>query len=105
MSGAPGSQPMSLPPRFQTGQVVATPGALDALRLAGMAPIDILTWHVSLDAGELCEEDQRRNRLAVEHELRVFSCYLVGTGLKETRVWCITEADRAVTTILLPEEY
>lgn len=104
MSGMAGSQPMPLP-RFHTGHVVATPGALHALRSAGVEPIDILTRHVSLDAGELCEEDQRRNRLAVEHELRVFSSYRVGTGLTETKIWCITEADRAVTTILLPEEY
>ena len=105
MSGAAGSQPMPLLPRFQTGQVVATPGALDALRLAGVEPIDILTRHVSQDAGELCEEDQRRNRLAVEHELRVFSCYRIGTGLTETKIWCITEADRASTCLLLPDEY
>ena len=105
MNRAAGSQPMQLLPRFQTGQVVATPGALDALRAAGVAPIDILTRHVSLDAGELCEEDQRRNCLAVEHELRVFSCYRIGTGLTETKIWCITEADRASTCLLLPEEY
>ena len=30
MSGAAGSQPMPLLPRFQTEQVVATPGALEA---------------------------------------------------------------------------
>ena len=102
MSGAAGSQPMPLP-RFQTGQVVATPSALDALRSAGIAPIDILTRHVSQDAGELCEEDQRRNRLAVEHELRLFSCSRIGTGLTETTIWCITEADRASTCLLLQE--
>ena len=103
MSGAANSQQTVLP-RFATGQVVATPGALDALRSAGVAPIDILTRHVSQDAGELCEEDQRRNRLAVEHELRVFSCYRIGAGLTETKIWCITEADRASMCLPLPEE-
>jgi len=33
--------------------------------------------------------------------MRVLSSYEVGEG----RVWIITEADRSVTTILLPEEY
>ena len=33
---------------------------------------------------------------------RVFSAYELRDG---TRIWIITEADRSVTTILLPEEY
>ena len=87
---------------FPLGAICATPGAIEALRLAGVEPIDILTRHVSLEAGELCEENQRRNRLAVEHELRVLSSYRIGTGLAQTKVWCITESDRAVTTIFAP---
>ena len=90
---------------FPLGAVCATPPALEALRIAGVEPFDILTWHVRLEAGELCEEDQRRNRLAVEHDLRVFSSYQVGSGPTETKVWCISESDRSVSTILLPEEY
>ena len=90
---------------FPLGAVCATSAALEALRLAGVEPTDILTRHVSLDAGELREEDQRRNRLAVENELRVFSSYRIGSGPTETKVWCITESDRSLSTILLPEEY
>ena len=104
MSGAPGSQPAPLP-RFQTGHVVATPGALHALRSAGVEPIDILTRHVSLDAGELCDEDQRRNDLAVTIGDRIFSSFEVGVGRNATKVWVITEADRASTCMLLPQEY
>jgi hypothetical protein len=33
---------------------------------------------------------------------RVFSAYELRDS---TRIWIITEADRSVTTILLPEEY
>jgi hypothetical protein len=33
--------------------------------------------------------------------LRIFSSYEVPAG----KVWIITEADRVVTTVLLPEEY
>ena len=92
-------------PLFPLGAVCATPAALEALRIAGVEPTDILTRHVSLEAGELCKEDQRRNRFAVEHDLRVFSSYRIGSGPRETRVWCITESDRSVSTILMPEEY
>ena len=39
---------------------------------------------------------------AVREGRRVLSAY----GLRDgTRIWIITEADRSVTTILLPEEY
>jgi hypothetical protein len=39
---------------------------------------------------------------AVREGRRVFSAYELRDG---TRIWIITEADRTVTTILLPEEY
>jgi len=34
--------------------------------------------------------------------MRLFSAYELRDG---TRIWIITEADRSITTILLPEEY
>jgi hypothetical protein len=45
--------------------------------------------------------------LVLSHKLselhgRVFSAYELLDG---TRIWIITETDRSVTTILLPEEY
>ena len=33
------------------------------------------------------------------------SSYKVGFGMSATKVWVITEADRASTCLLLPEEY
>ena len=51
--------------------------------------------------GELCAFDRRQNEIALREDYRVFSAYLVG----RERVWVITEADRSVTTILLPQEY
>ena len=39
---------------------------------------------------------------ALEHGCRLFSAYGAGGG---TKFWIITEADRSVTTILLPEDY
>jgi hypothetical protein len=47
-------------------------------------------------------EGQLHNLGAVRAGTRVFSAYELRDG---TRIWIITEADRSVTTILLPEEY
>ena len=58
--------------------------------------------HVNLDPGALGADDQLRNLHAVREDVRVFSAYELRDG---TRIWIITEADRSVTTILLPEEY
>jgi hypothetical protein len=57
---------------------------------------------VNLDPGALGADDQLRNLRAVREGTRVFSVYELRDG---TRIWIITEADRSVTTILLPEEY
>jgi hypothetical protein len=83
------------------GRVVATPGALKVLSDAGEHPSCYIARHASGDWGELCASDRRENGLALRHGRRVLSSYGVGGS----RVWVITEADRSVTTILLPEEY
>jgi hypothetical protein len=83
------------------GKVVATPGALRLLLGVGEDPLRFLARHASGDWGELCEFDHRQNRIALREGLQVFSSYETTAG----RCWVITEADRSVTTILLPEEY
>jgi hypothetical protein len=83
------------------GQVVATPGALKLLLEKGEHPFDYLARHATGDWGELCAFDRRQNEIALRDGYRVLSSYEVLAG----RVWIITEADRSVTTILLPEEY
>lgn len=89
-------------PRFSLGQVVSTPGALDALATAGGSAAELLERHVRGDWGELCEEDRRANEQALHHGSRLLSAYTLSSGVK---VWIITEADRSVTTLLLPMEY
>jgi hypothetical protein len=81
--------------------VVATPGALKLLLESGEDPFDYLARHASGDWGELCAFDRRQNEIALREGLRIFSSYETTAG----RCWVITEADRSVTTILLPEEY
>jgi hypothetical protein len=83
------------------GRVVATPGALSLLGKSGGHPFDLLARHETGDWGELCTFDRRQNEIALRDGYRVLSSYETTAG----RVWIITEADRSVTTILLPEEY
>jgi hypothetical protein len=83
------------------GKVVATPGALKAIAEAGGDPFDYLARHATGDWGELCAFDRRQNEVALRTGERVLSSYETPAG----KVWVITEADRSVTTILLPEEY
>jgi hypothetical protein len=83
------------------GRVVATPRALNLLEKSGGRPFDLLARHATGDWGDLCAFDRRQNEIALSDGYRVFSSYDVPAG----RVWIITEADRSITTILLPEEY
>jgi hypothetical protein len=83
------------------GRVVATPGALKLLSEMGEDPFDYLARHATGDWGDLCAFDLRQNEIALRDGYRVLSSYEIPTG----RVWILTEADRSVTTILLPEEY
>ncbi len=89
-------------PRFALGQIVATPGALRSLQESGQSPLELITRHVTGDWGELGKEDKQENERSVEKGYRILSAYRLRSGEK---VWVITEADRSVTTILLPAEY
>lgn len=94
--------PSTVRSRFALGQVVATPGALDAMQEAGVAPVTLLRRHSSGDWGDLCQEDKDENELSIREGFRILSAYELSTKVK---VWLITEADRSVTTFLLPSEY
>jgi len=48
--------------KFQLGQIVATPGALDAFEKAGQTPTEFLKRHVLGDWGDLCDEDNRTDK-------------------------------------------
>lgn len=87
---------------FSLGRVVATPGALEAMKRLSIEPIALVFRHANGDWGELCEQDREENIRSIEYGYRVFSSYLVDP---DTKLYVITEADRSVTTILLPSEY
>jgi hypothetical protein len=87
---------------FALGHLVATPGALHTFETAQETPITYLTRHASGDWGDVDAEDKAANDRAVLEGARLLSAYHLTDG---TRIWIITEADRSVTTVLLPDEY
>lgn len=90
-------------PLFSLGKIVSTPGALEALSTEGTSGLQLLHRHAAGDWGELCDDDKRENELSAQQGFRILSAYtLPRTGVK---LWIITEADRSVTTFLLPDEY
>lgn len=86
--------------RFPIGRLVITPGAWDGLTQDDV--IRGLVRHMVGDWGELDEFDWKQNECAVDGDLRLLSRYSARSG---TVFWIITEHDRSVTTILLPNEY
>ena len=95
-------EPNMITQRLQLGQVVATPGAIEALKKAQQTASHFINRHLSGDWGESCEENRQLNDEAVENGDRVLSSYILSTGEK---LWIITEADRSSTCLLLPSEY
>ncbi len=88
--------------RFPLGRTVSTPGALQALLETGESPLIFLARHAAGDWGDLEAEDLQANEDALRHGSRLLSAYHTAN---DTKLWIITEADRSVTTLLLPEEY
>jgi len=89
-------------PLFCSGRIVATPGALALLERVQKLPSEFLSRHLRGDWGDLCPEDKAENELSLKHEFRLLSSYPV---TETDTLWIITEADRSVTTLLLPSEY
>lgn len=87
---------------FSLGQIVSTPGALQAMETAGHTASEFLCRHALGDWGDLCDEDKQSNDEAIADDLRILSAYKLCDG---TKIWIITECDRSATTLLLPEEY
>lgn len=82
---------------FPLGAIAATPGALDL----GVDFRPFLERHQSGDWGNVSKEDAKENNLSLKEGFRIVSAYTINA----TQIWIITEADRSVTTILLPSEY
>ena len=85
---------------FPLGRVVMTPGI--AAEVSDHERARALQRHGNQDWGDVCQEDCAENARSLKEGFRLLSVYHTETGLT---FWIITEADRSVTTLLLPEEY
>lgn len=89
-------------PLFALGQVVMTPGVMGLPYFAALENVGaILKRHQSGGWGDMDAEDCRTNTAALKYGSRLMSAYIID-GQK---IWVITESDRSVTTLLLPDEY
>jgi hypothetical protein len=93
---------------FSLGQSVSTPGVLGACSPEHL--LGCLQRHAAGDWGSVCDEDRAVNDDARANGGRLLSAYPVDPGKPcegygENCLWIITEADRSVTTFLLPHEY
>lgn len=89
-------------PKFNLGQVVITPGANDAIIRTRAMITRYLQMYQNGQWGMVCDEDKQTNDRAVENHERILGAYKLPDDIT---IWIITEWDRSVTTILLPEEY
>jgi len=86
--------------KFRLGKIVSTPNALSQLTQG-----DILMGiqrHQAGDWGDADQHDREANDLALIERTRLWSVYHTTRGVK---FQVITEADRSVTTLMLPEDY
>ena len=86
--------------KFCLGKLFITPGAMR--KLSPMEVLEGIRRHARGDWGEVGEDDWEENELSLREGFRLISSYRGGT---DTKFWVITEHDRSVTTVLLPEEY
>jgi hypothetical protein len=87
-------------PKFSLGQTVATPNAL--ANIPNDEILNALSRHIRGDWGTLDAEDLQSNERALRSGGRLFSSY---HSSQDVKFWIITECDRSVTTVLLPEDY
>lgn len=89
-----------MPSLFPLGQLLITAAAN-----ATLAPEDVydgLIRHANGEWGDLDDEDRQSNEDALRTGQRLLSAYRDRNGVK---FWIITEWDRSVTTVLLPDDY
>jgi hypothetical protein len=109
--GKDGNVPAKVPvieTTFPLGDVVITKGVVAKVSLGKV--LWMLRRHAKRDWGVVSQEDAAHNNWAVAGEERIMSAYPIRRympckGHGDNCVWIVTEGDRSVTTILLPDEY
>lgn len=96
------------PPLFELGSVVCTQGVHALIECGDVNPKSLIRRHERGDWG--VSSDGYLNDRAINEGSRIFSVYPIDpeqpcNGHCANTIWVITEADRSVTTLLLPSEY
>lgn len=86
--------------KVPVGTLYITRNAMSTLK--AMDVTKALSRFARGDWGDMDEEDKKSNDWALKNGGRLFGAYHDQNG---TKFWIITEADRSVTTVLLPEDY
>lgn len=87
-------------PMFQVRQVAVTRGADAALTADDL--LVGLVRHIQGDWGAIGEVERQRNEQALLAGGKLFSRFVSESGVT---YWLVTEPNRCLTTILLPEEH
>ncbi|MDR3413269.1 MAG: hypothetical protein P4L87_20335 [Formivibrio sp.] len=86
--------------QFRLGKIVSTPNAIEKLTQDDI--LRAIGRHQAGDWGDVNEHDRTENELALKQGLRLWSVYHAANSLK---FWLITEGNRSVTSVLMPEDY
>ena len=89
---------------FKLGKLVMTRGVHSKIKEDvdfAVGVLDAFERYQRCDWGNLCDEDNALNEQALKDGDRIFALYNIG----KDKIYIITEWDRSLTTILLPEEY
>lgn len=97
------TQPEGIPKaRFELGEIVLTREAVFSLEIRERHWSQLIARHVEGDWGDIDDHDKMENEQSADQGGgRIFSAYNIDDG----RFYVITEWDRSVTTVLLPDEY
>jgi hypothetical protein len=87
-------------PKFPIGDFMVTPLARANVPEAEI--MNALARHESGNWGQMNPRDRQANERALVDGARLHSVYRARSGI---RFWIITEGDRSVTTVLLPQEH
>ena len=103
--------------KFNPGQIVSTHAVVDMCQVHPEMQTFVaksMMRHLQGDWGDLEQEDKDSNDEALSCPLdriqeigdRILSAYNFEQlpGIRDTKIWIITEYDRSVTTILFPSE-
>jgi hypothetical protein len=92
---------MVITAKFDPGKLAATPAVMK--KVDPDYAMGALCQHVQARWGIVDQDDWKANDEALKHGGRLLSVYPCPNSSES--FWIITEADRSVTTILLPSDY